>query len=125
MKSHHIQIIKNFLSITELEWIRAGPLATCLVLISPQPSHIKMIQEKGLPGREPGTHLQCLSSHNICLLQGAWDAICPHMPSGFPVKHQGKSPKEDGSSKGRGFSATLSPVAKYLLGQAKMNPNIS
>lgn len=99
----------------------AGPLATaCLVLISPQPSHIKMIRRKGCQVENQGHTYRCPQQHDICLLQGARDAICPHVPSGFPVKHQGKDPKgEDGSSKAEGFPATLSPVAKYLLGQSQ------
>lgn len=97
----------------------AGPLAAaCLVLTSLKPSHIKMFRRKGCQVENQGHTYRCPQQHNICLLQGAWDAICPHVPSRFPVKHQGKDPKgEDGSSKAEGFPATLSPVAKYLLGQ--------
>lgn len=77
-----------------------------------------MFRRKGCQVENQGHTYRCPQQHDICLLQGAWDAICPHVPSGFPVKHQGKDPKgEDGSSKAEGFPATLSPVAKYFLGK--------
>ena len=120
MISHHIHIIKFLVNNCKAKVDPgAGPLAAgCLVLTSPQPSHIKMFRRKGCQAEIQGHTYRCPQQHDICLLQGAWDAICPHVPSGFPVKHQGKDPKgEDGSSKAEGFPATLSPVAKYLLGQ--------
>lgn len=65
----------------------------------------------------------CPQQHDICLLQGTRDTVCPHVPGGSPVKHQGEDSKwEDGSSKTEGFPAALSPVAKYLLGKNQNDP---
>lgn len=97
------------------------PPALC---VSPH-SHNKMFRRKGR--RVPNqVHTYCCpQQHDICFLQGTRDAVCPHMPSRSPVKHQGEDPKwEDGSSKAEGFPVALSPVAKYLLGQNQNDPII-
>lgn len=125
MKSNHTQIIEFLVSQCKavMESEAGYPAAACLVFISPQPSHNKVSRKKGHQVQNQVHTYCCPQQHDVCFLQGTRDAICPHVPSGSPVKHQGEDPKgEDRSSKAEGFPAALSPVAKYLLGQNQNDP---